>query len=101
MPSLGNTIRWGKETARTGPWRADGSVAFLVPVPDGATLSPEFVRRCSRVLADQGYERVVTGALSPAEQRGFLGAGFGVHEHLHLLMLKWERPITPVPPGPR
>ena len=30
---------------------------------------------------------MVTGALSPAEQRGFLEAGFDVHEHLHLLVL--------------
>jgi ribosomal protein S18 acetylase RimI-like enzyme len=101
MPSLGNTIRWGKECARAGPWRADGSVAFLVPVPDGSAPSAEFVRRCLRVLADQGYERVVTGALSPAEQRGFLEAGFGVHEHLHLLVLDDVADIPPVPPGPR
>jgi len=100
MPSLGNTIRWGKECARTGPWRADGSVAFLVPVPDGATPSADFVRRCLKVLADQGFQRVVTGALSPTEQRGFLDAGFGVHEHLHLLVLDWSAPVPPVPPGP-
>jgi len=100
MPSLGNTIRWGKECARTGPWRADGSVAFLVPVPDGAALSAEFVRRCLRVLADQGFQLVVTGALSPAEQRGFLEAGFDVHEHLHLLVLGPNVHIPPVPPGP-
>jgi GNAT superfamily N-acetyltransferase len=100
MPSLGNTIRWGKECARTGPWRTDGSVAFVVPVPDGATLSAEFVRRCLRVLADQGFQRVVTGALSPTEQQGFLEAGFDVHEHLHLLVLNKDYPIPPVPPGP-
>jgi ribosomal protein S18 acetylase RimI-like enzyme len=100
MPSLGNTIRWGNECARTGPWRADGSVAFLVPVPDGAIPSAEFVRRCLKVLRDQGFTRVVTGALSPAEQRGFLEAGFDVHEHLHLLVLPDGYPIPPVPPGP-
>ncbi len=100
MPSLGNIIRWGKESARTGPWRADGSVAFLVPVPDGATLSADFVRRCLQVLAGQGFQSVVTGALSPAEQRGFLEAGFCVHEHLHLLVLEASAPVPPIPPGP-
>jgi len=101
MPALGNTIRWGKESARTGPWPADGTVAFLVPVPDGATPSAEFVRRCLGLLAQQGFQRVVTGALSPDEQRGFLEAGFGVHEHLHLLVLDKEVALPPLPPGPR
>lgn len=94
-------IRWGHESARTGPWRADGSVAYLVPVPDGRPPSAEFVRRCLLLLARQGYERVVTGALGPAEQRGFLDAGFEVHEQLHLLVLDKATPLPPVPAGPR
>jgi ribosomal protein S18 acetylase RimI-like enzyme len=101
MPALGNMIRWGKECARTGPWPADNSVAFLVPVPDGATASADFVRRCLGLLAEQGFQRVVTAALSPDEQRGFLEAGFSVHEHLHLLVLDKDTALPPVPPGPR
>jgi GNAT superfamily N-acetyltransferase len=101
MPALGNMIRWGKECARTGPWPADSSVAFLVPVPDGATASAEFVRRCLSLLAEQGYQSVVTAALSPDEQRGFLDAGFSVHEHLHLLILDKTTTLPPIPPGPR
>jgi ribosomal protein S18 acetylase RimI-like enzyme len=93
-------IRWGKECARTGPWPADGSVAFLVPVPDGARASAEFVRRCLGLLAEQGFQRVVTAALPPDEQRGFLEAGFDVHEHLHLLVLDADMALPPVPPGP-
>jgi len=100
MPAFGNIIRWGKETARAGPWPADGSVAFLVPVPDGATASAEFVRRCLGLLAEQGFQRVVTAALPPAEQRGFLEAGFNVHEHLHLLVLDAGVALPPMPPGP-
>ncbi len=100
MPGLGNMIRWGKECARAGPWPADGSVAFLVPVPDGAIASAEFVRRCLGLLAEQGFQRVVTAALPPAEQHGFLEAGFHVHEHLHLLILYTDTSIPPVPPGP-
>jgi GNAT superfamily N-acetyltransferase len=100
MPALGNMIRWGKECARTGPWPADGSVAFLVPVPDGATASAEFVRRCLGLLREQGFRSVVTAALSPGEQRGFIEAGFKVHEHLHLLILDRNAVLPPVPPGP-
>jgi GNAT superfamily N-acetyltransferase len=94
-------IRWGPESARTGRWRADGSVAYLVPVADGRPASAEFVRRCLRLLAKQGFERVVTGALSPGEQRGFLEAGFAVHEQLHLLTLDNVMPLPPLPPGPK
>lgn len=99
-PPAGHLIRWGKECARTGPWPADGSIAFLVPVPDGARLSAEFVRRCTGLLAQEGYGRVVTAALPPSEQGGFVEAGFGVQEHLHLLMLDSNVPVPPVPPGP-
>lgn len=101
MPSVANVIRWGRESARTGPWRADGSVAFLVPVPDGTSPSAAFVRHCMQYLASQGYDSVITGALSPGEQAGFLEAGFAVHEHLHLLVLGASQPPPPVPPGPR
>jgi ribosomal protein S18 acetylase RimI-like enzyme len=100
MPAVGNMIRWGKECARAGPWPADGTVAFLVPVPDGAKVSADFVRRCLGVLSEQGFKRVVTAALPPDEQRGFLDAGFSVHEHLHLLVLGPQTMLPPVPPGP-
>lgn len=104
MPSsarrLGKVVRWGREMARVGPWRADGSVALLVPVPDGAPLSADFVRRCLGLLEGQGFRRVITGALSPDEQRGFLGAGFEVQEHLHLLVLDRSAALPSVPPGP-
>ena len=101
MPSSGNVIRWGKESARVGPWRADGSVAFFVPVPDGATASSEFVRRCLGALSRQGFQSVITGALSPPEQAGLLEAGFEVHEHLHLLLLPRAVALPVPPPRPR
>ena len=80
-----DVIRWGPERVRTGPWRGDRSVAYLSPLPDAPLPSAAFVRRCLDQLAARGFERVITSALSPAEQAGFLGAGFEVHEHLHLL----------------
>jgi len=80
-----SVIRWGLERARTGPWRGDRRIAYLAPVPDAPVPSADFVRRCLDQLAAKGFSRVVTGALSPIEQDGFLGAGFEVEERLHLL----------------
>ena len=54
-------------------------------MPEHPAPSADFVRRCLAVLADRGFSRVVTGALSPLEQSGFLAAGFSVEERLHLL----------------
>ena len=80
-----DVIKWGTERARAGPWRGDGHVAYLTPVADAPALSAAFVRTCLETLASRGYQRVVTGALSPAETRGFLAAGFEISEQLHLL----------------
>jgi len=94
-------IRWGGERAHAGPWRAEGSIALLVPVPDGRARSADFARRCLAVLAAQGYRRVVTGALGPEEQLGFLEAGFEVYEELHLLVLDDFADLPSAPEGPR
>ena len=80
-----DVIRWGRERVRTGPWRGDHDIAYLSPLPDAPLPSAVFVRRCLDQLAARGFRRVITSALSPAEQAGFLGAGFEVHERLHLL----------------
>lgn len=100
MPASG-LIRWGDQSVRAGPWRADASVAFLIPVTDAPTPSGDFVRRCLGLLASQGFERVVTGALAPEEQAGFLEAGFVVYERLHLLVLDKSVDLPTAPPGPR
>jgi GNAT superfamily N-acetyltransferase len=44
------------------------------------------VTHCCELLAARGFDEVLTGALTPAEQRGFLDAGFTVREPLHLLV---------------
>jgi ribosomal protein S18 acetylase RimI-like enzyme len=67
---------------------------------DAPPPSPEFVRRCLGVLAGQGFEKVVTGALAPEEQSGFLEAGFSVHEQLHLLLRDRSVPLPSFPAGP-
>jgi ribosomal protein S18 acetylase RimI-like enzyme len=93
-------IRWGPERARTSPWRGDGLVAYLTPVPDAPVPSAAFVRRCCDGLAARGYRRVVTSALSAGEQAGFRAAGFTVTEELHLLAHDLRRlPASPPAPG--
>ena len=92
-----DVIRWGPERARTGPWRGNGQVAYLAPMPDAPIPSADFVKRCCDVLAARGFQRIVTGALAPGEAAGFLHAGFQIEERLHLL----GNDLTSVPPPPR
>lgn len=96
-----DVLRWGPERARTGRWRGEADTAYLAPVPSAPLPSAEFLRRCLRILRSQGYARVVTAALSPSEQSGFLAAGFDVVERLHLLGIDLSAGSPPVPPGPR
>ena len=95
-----SVIRQGREKARTAPWRGDGRTALLTTLPDAPLLSAEFVGHCLETLAAQGFRRVMTAALSPLEQAGFLGAGFSVAEDLRLLALDL-RAAPEVPAGPR
>lgn len=96
-----DVIRWGRERARTGPWRGSPEVALLTPLPGTPVPSLAFVRRCVDTLSAQGFSAVVTGALAPAEQRAFLAAGFAEAERLHLL----SHDLSGLPrrrgPGPR
>jgi ribosomal protein S18 acetylase RimI-like enzyme len=88
----------GRERLRVGPWRGDPETAYLNPVPGSALPSAEFIRRCLRTLARQGYRRVVTGALSPSEQSAFRAVGFAVTENLHLLSHDLHRIPAVEPP---
>jgi ribosomal protein S18 acetylase RimI-like enzyme len=78
-------LQWGWERARTGPWRGDGQIAYLAPLAPSGAPSVDFLRRCLETLAARGFTRVVTSALAPAEQAGFLAVGFEEYERLHLL----------------
>ena len=98
--SSAGTVRWGRERARIGSWRGDRSVAFLAPLPDAPVPSAEFLRRCLDTLVARGFSHVVTGALSPQEQAGFLAAGFSVEEELHLLSIDLDS-LPAVSPGLR
>jgi ribosomal protein S18 acetylase RimI-like enzyme len=94
-----DVLRWGRERVRVAPYRGDTEVAFLSPEPDGPPPSIEFLMRCLDELAERGYRQVVTGALSPLEQAGYIAAGFDVHEHLHLLGITLGAALPPVPEG--
>lgn len=96
-----DVISWGRERARTGRWRGDRRVAYLTPLPNAPFPSAAFVRQCLDTLASRGYERVVTAALAPLEQAGFLAAGFDVEQRLHLLTIDLVPFLPPVPPGLR
>ena len=80
-----DVLEWGAERVRAGTWRGREGVAYLAPVPGAPAPSPGFVQRCVASLAERGFVEVITGALAPSEQRGFLSAGFHVREHLVLL----------------
>jgi len=88
-------LQWGWERARTGPWRGDGQIAYLAPLAPAGAPSVDFLRRCLEALVARGFTRVVTSALAPAEQSGFLAIGFEEYERLHLLshdLREVERP---------
>jgi ribosomal protein S18 acetylase RimI-like enzyme len=80
-----DVIRWGRERVRISPWRGDASTAHLAPLPGAPVPSVAFLRHCLGLLAEQGYDRVMTSALSPGEEATFFAAGFSVHERLELL----------------
>ncbi len=78
-------LQWGWERARTGPWRGDGRIAYLAPLPPAGAPSVDFLHRCLDTLRARGFSQVVTSALAPAEQGGFRTLGFEEYERLHLL----------------
>ncbi len=78
-------LQWGWERARTGPWRGDGKVGYLAPLPPAGPPSVDLLHRCIASLTARGFTEVVTSALAPAEQTAFLALGFEEYEALHLL----------------
>lgn len=88
-----DTVQWGAERLRVGPWRGDPALAYLAPAP-GHPPTDETVDECLRSLGEQGYVGVLTAALSPTEQRVFRDHRFTVHEHLHLLRHPLRSPLA-------
>lgn len=79
-------LHLGSDRLRAGPWRGDARTAFVAPLAPGSSPDPTTVAFGLVRLREEGYTRVITSALSPIEQEGFLAAGFAVREHLHLLL---------------
>lgn len=94
-----DVVRRGPERLRVGIWRAGSRVGYLAPVGEVPPPTSGMVEHCCALLAVRGFDEVLTGALSPAEQRGFLDAGFAVHEELHLLVHDLAD-LPAVPPAP-
>lgn len=95
-PSV-EVLRDSRERVRTGLWRGDARVAYLAPLPDAPMPSAEFLSRCLATLEQRGFDRVVTPALSAAEQSNFLQAGFEVQEQLYLLGRDLDSTLPPLP----
>ena len=79
-----DTVQWGSDRLRVGPWRGDHRIAYVAPAP-GQPPTIDALEHCLTGLIQQGYRSVLTSALSPIEQPPFLDLAFTVHEHLHLL----------------
>jgi len=84
---------------RVRPWPVDPTTAHLVPYA-ARRLNVDTVRGVLAELAEAGYQRARTAALSPDEQTPFLAAGFEVDEHLHLLTHDLSTVAVPVRPSP-
>jgi ribosomal protein S18 acetylase RimI-like enzyme len=93
------TIASPHRALRVRPWPVDPLTAHLVPQAS-RRVSAETVRRLLGELADAGYHRARTAALSPDEQGPFLASGFEVDEHLHLLAHDLTDLGTLPPPSP-
>jgi ribosomal-protein-alanine N-acetyltransferase len=87
------TIQWRGGWARLRPWRGQPEVAEIA-IGAAAGPSREVVDECVDYLRAGGYHTVITTALSPAESLGFVDAGFGVRERLHLLSHDLEVPVV-------
>jgi GNAT superfamily N-acetyltransferase len=91
-----DTVQWGADRLRVGPWRGDHHIAYIAPAP-GRPPNGAAIQQCVSELQRQGYVSILTSALSPAEQRPFLDACFTVHEHLHLLRHPLDRSTPLIP----
>ena len=88
-------VQWGPDRLRIGPWRGDPEIAYIAPVA-GRPATVGTVEHCLRLVAEKGYDRVLTAALTVAEQRPFLETGFAPQEWLYLL----RHDLTALPAAP-
>ena len=78
-------LRHGSTRLRLMPWQGSISTAYIAAIPGAEPVESAAVEVACEHLARQGYNHVVTGALSVSDQWGFLDAGFSERERLQLL----------------
>lgn len=86
-PPVGNgpVARPRPGSLRTSTWRGRDDVTLVIPRPDVALPTADEVAELAARAAEAGTRRLITGALTEAEQAPFLARGFTVHDRLHLL----------------
>ena len=84
-------LRSGGLSARVRPWPHEPTIAHLVTLDQQMPLPSVLLRGWLRELTDQGYERVRTGALSPAHRLPYDALGFTLAQELALLHLDLRR----------
>lgn len=89
-------LQCGSDRLRVGRWRSHPDVAELTSLVGTRPPERHSVEKGLELIAAKGYRRVVTNALSPAEQVGYIRAGFHVAERLHLL----AHDLTAIPEAP-
>ena len=85
------TVSRGR-TVRVGPWRNEpgvATVATFVDQPLDQAAVAEIVTR----LHGEGYQRIITAALTAPEQQAFVDCGFSLLRSLTLLRRPLDRPL--------
>ncbi len=75
----------GTEQYRIGSWRGQRTTGYVAPLSPPDRITRAGLDQVLRRLIRRGYLDVITAALTEHEQSFFHGAGFTVHERLHLL----------------
>lgn len=78
-------LTFGTEQYRIGSWRGRRTTGYIAPLSPTDQLTRAGLDHVLRRLMRRGYRDVLTAALTEHEQSFFRGAGFAVHERLHLL----------------
>ena len=78
-------LTFGTEQYRIGSWRGHATTGYVAPLSPPEQLTRAGLDQVMARLARRGFGDVLTAALTESEQVFFRGAGFVVHERLHLL----------------
>ncbi len=93
-------LTFGTEQYRIGSWRGQRTTGYVAPLSPPDQLTRAGLEQVLRRLVHRGYHDVLTAALTEPEQLFFRGAGFSVHERLHLLQHDLHDVAPKVAPRP-